>query len=116
MCSSPAAAAQAPAFSRPIQRKPIQVSSATSRFVVSIISMYFWIEPLMSSRMWTVIFLFDSDGPVSCTSFRLNVSPPSSRKKTRNATIAAWIMAPSAPIELSQRKLPSLNLGGSRIT
>ena len=70
----------------------------------------------MSSRMWTVIFLFDSDGPVNRTSFRLNVSPPSSRKKTRKATIAAWITAPRAPIELSHRKLPSLNAGWSTMT
>ena len=79
-------------------------------------SMYFWIEALMSSRMWTVIFRFDSDGPVRRTSFRLNVSPPSSRKKTRKTTIAAWPMAPIAPIELSQRKLPILNFGLSTMT
>ena len=65
--------------------------------------MYFWIEPLMSSRMWTVIFLFDSDGPVTRTSFRLKVSPPSSRKNTRKTTIAACPMAPTAPIELAHR-------------
>ena len=70
----------------------------------------------MSSRIWTVIFLFDSDGPVSRTSFRLNVSPPSSRKKMRKTTIAAWPMAPNAPIELSHRKLPSRNFGLSTMT
>src|SRR6202035_5560016 len=77
MCSTPAAAAQAPAFSRPIQRKAIQVSNATTRFVVSSMNMYFWIESLMSSRMRMAIFLFDSDGPVRRTSLRLNVPPPS---------------------------------------
>jgi hypothetical protein len=64
MCSSPAAATQAPAFSRPIHRNAIQVSNMTTRFVGSSMSMYFWIESLMPSRMRTVIFLFDSDGPV----------------------------------------------------
>ena len=33
MCSSPTAAAQAPALSSPIQRNAIQLSNATNRFV-----------------------------------------------------------------------------------
>ena len=40
ICSTPAAAAQAPAFSRPIQRNAVQVSNATSTFVASSINMY----------------------------------------------------------------------------
>ena len=39
--TGPAATAHAPAFSSPIQRNAIQLSSATSRLVVSSISMYF---------------------------------------------------------------------------
>ncbi len=43
----------------------------------------------MSSRIFTVIFLLDSDGPVSRTSLRLKVSPPTSRKNARNNTMIA---------------------------
>ncbi len=53
----------------------------------------------MSSRMCTVIFLRDSEGPVSLTSLRLKVSPDSSRKNTRKITIAAWLSKPITPIE-----------------
>jgi hypothetical protein len=70
----------------------------------------------MCSRMRTAVFLFDSDGPATRTSFRLKVSPPSSRKKTRKTTIAAWAMPPRAPIEFLHRKLSSLNAGWSTMT
>src|SRR6185437_5016355 len=72
VCSSPAATAHAPALSRPIQRNAIHERAATSRSVTSSMNMYFWIIPLMSSRMRTVVFLFDSEGPARRTSLRLN--------------------------------------------
>ena len=78
--------------------------------------MYFWIDALMSSRIWTVILRFDSVGPVNRTSLRLKVSPPSRRKNTRKATMAAWPSAPRTPIELSHTKLPSRNVGWSTTT
>ncbi len=93
-----------------------QLSSATSRLVVSSMSMYFWIDALMSSRMLTVIFRFESDGPVRRTSFRLNVSPPSSRKKIEKDDHRGLAQRPTAPSELSHRKLPSLNFGLSTMT
>src|SRR5664279_4006190 len=43
----------------------------------------------MSSRICTVIFLFDKDGPVNRTSLRLKVSPAINRKKVRNNTMIA---------------------------
>ena len=86
---NPAATAHAPAFSRPIQLKAIQASKPTSTFVNSSMNRYFWMESLMSSRICTVIFLFDSDGPVRRTSLRLKVSPPTSRKNVRNNTMIA---------------------------
>lgn len=58
-----------------------------------------WIELLISSSSLTVIFLFDSDGPVSFTSLRLQVSPDSRRNKTE----IAWPLKPTAPIDPTHR-------------
>ena len=49
--------------------------------------------------MWTVTFLRVSDGPVSLTSLRLNVSPARSRKNTRKITIVACDMNAARLIE-----------------
>ena len=65
----------------------------------------------MSSRIRTVIFLSESEGPVNRTSFRLNVSPDSKRKKTKISTIIASPMNPNAPMEPAITKSPSFNLG-----
>ncbi len=89
MCRKPAATAQAPAFSRPIPRKAAQTSRPTSALVTSIMNRYFWMESLMSSMICTLILRFDSVGPDSRTSLRLNVSPPTRRKKVRNSTMIA---------------------------
>src|SRR5690606_39566712 len=61
--------------------------------------MYFWIDRLMSSRIWTVIFLFDKDGPVILTSLRLKVSPESRAKNTRNRTMVNWPKKDAAPTD-----------------
>ena len=68
-------------------------------FVTSSIDMYFWIDSFIASRICTVIFLFEIDGPVSLTSLRLNLSPDSSRKYTRNSTTVACPTKAAAPSE-----------------
>src|SRR6266581_4951652 len=74
-------------------------------------NIYFWMESLMSSRMCTVIFLCDSDGPVSRTSLRLKMSPATSRKKTRKNTMAASPMNPRAPMGAHPQKVAERECG-----
>ena len=70
----------------------------------------------MSSRICTVIFLFDSDGPVSRTSLRLNVSPPSSRKNVEEQHHDRLAQGADHAHGARQQKVASLNPGGSTTT
>ena len=66
---------------------------------INIVNMYRWMDTLMSSKMCTVIFLSNSEGPVKLISLRLNVSPASRRKKTNSSTMVAWLTNPNNPMD-----------------
>jgi hypothetical protein len=87
---SPAAIAQTPACSRPSRRKAIQLATPTSRLVNACTNRKRSICCVISPRICTVIFFFDSVGPDTWTSLRLNRSPDMSMKYTRNSTATAW--------------------------
>src|SRR5690606_9569006 len=77
-------------LSMPMAHSASQVNIPSKVLVTSSISMYFWMDVLMSSNICTVIFLLDNEGPVSRTSFRLKVLPDSKAKNTMNKTMVIW--------------------------
>src|SRR5690606_7629234 len=72
---------------------------------------YFCMEALMLSSICTVIFFWDSDGPVSLTSFRLNVLPDARPKNTMNKTTVNWAANAAAVMEPARSHSDKSNTG-----
>ena len=96
---TPAAAPHSAACLSPIIQNAIQVATPTTMLVTMRTKRNRAIWWLISSRIWTVIFFFSSEGPASFTSFRLKRSPDASRKNTKKKTSVA---CPANAIRLAE--------------
>ena len=76
----PASSPQTMYCSTPNHHSASAVATATTRLVKTWTRMKLAICSLISSRIWTVTFFFDSVGPAIFTSFRLYRSPVTSKK------------------------------------
>ena len=80
-------------------------------------NMYFWIEPLMSSSIWTVIFRLRQRRSRQPHELALECVSAEQQKEDQERDHHRLAQAlRAAPIELCHRKLPSLNVGWSTMT